>query len=162
MGVFLRECQSQVWLENLSVFTTWGYVPGVLPTGSTNSILDVPGVHISQTTVQTASDLGTGSTATKGVTIISPRAPKDYYKPFRASTFTLNGSGELTCKRQIPDWGFINTPIAFTNSLSLGTVFDEMWDWILDKQDEMRWDEMTRARHYGTPVVGETADWLKW
>ena len=24
----------------------------------------------------------------------------------------------------------------------------------------MGWDELTKARHYGTPVVGETADWL--
>ena len=38
------------------------------------------------------------------------------------------------------DWGFTNTPIAFTNSLSLGTVFDGMWDWILEKQEEMGWD----------------------
>lgn len=35
-----------------------------------------------------------------------------------------------------------------------------MWDWVIDKQDEMGWDSLTRARHYGTPVVGETADWL--
>lgn len=62
--------------------------------------------------------------------------------------------------RQAADWGYINTPIAFTNSLSLGTVFDGMWDWIMDQQDAMQWSALSRARHYGTPVVGETADWL--
>ncbi|KAK5123359.1 hypothetical protein LTR85_002791 [Meristemomyces frigidus] len=137
-----------------------GYTPGLLPAGSTNSIIDIPGVHISQVTVQTAADLKQGSTATKGVTVISPRPPKDFYKPCHAGTFTFNGNGELTASRQIEDWGFTNTPIAFTNSLSLGTVFDGVWDWVLDEQEKLGWDELTGARHYGTPCVGETADWI--
>ncbi|KAK3687019.1 hypothetical protein LTR37_019228 [Vermiconidia calcicola] len=133
-----------------------GYAPGVLPTGPSNSILDVPGVHISQVTVPTTS----GSTARKGLTIISPRPPNDFYKPCHASSFCFNGNGELTGARQMDDWGYTNTPIAFTNSLSLGIVFDGIWDWVMDRQDDMGWDGFTRARHYGTPVVGETADWL--
>ena len=137
-----------------------GYSPGVLPTGPANSILDVPGVHISQTTVPSKSDLPPESTATKGLTVICPRPPNEFYKPCRASTFCFNGNGELTCSRQIADWGFTNTPISFTNSLSLGTVFDGIWDWVIDKQDELQWDDLTRARNYGTPVVGETADWI--
>lgn len=137
-----------------------GYSPGSLPTGPTNTILDVPGVHISQVTMPTAPDLRPESTAAKGLTVISPRPPKDFYKPCRASTFCFNGNGELTGTRQMADWGFTNTPIAFTNSLSLGTVFDGTWDWIIEKQDEMGWDDLTRARNYGTPVVGETADWM--
>ena len=117
-------------------------------------------MHISQITVPTSTNLAPGSTATKGVTIVSPRPPKNYYKPCHAGAFTFNGNGELTGSRQVDDWGFINTPIAFTNSLSLGTVFDGMWDWVLDKQEEAGWDLLTKARNYGTPVVGETADWL--
>ena len=137
-----------------------GYTPGVLPPGPTNSILDIPGVHISQLTVPTSPNLQHNSTATKGLTVISPRPPAEFYKPCRASTFTFSGNGELTCSRQIADWGFTNTPIAFTNSLSLGTVFDGVWDWVMDQQDAFGWDELTKARHYGTPVVGETADWI--
>ncbi|KAK3071733.1 hypothetical protein LTR53_008095 [Teratosphaeriaceae sp. CCFEE 6253] len=137
-----------------------GYTPGVLKAGLTNSILDVAGVHISQTTTATLGASVKNATAAKGLTIISPRPPKDFYKPCHAGTFTFNGNGELTGSRQIADWGFTNTPIAFTNSLSLGTVFDGMWDWIIDRQAEMEWDDLTRGRNYGTPVVGETADWL--
>ncbi|KAK5133001.1 hypothetical protein LTR08_008288 [Meristemomyces frigidus] len=137
-----------------------GYIPGTLQQGPSNSLLDVPGVHISQITVETAANLKPGSTASKGVTIILPRGPKDFYVPCHAGTFTFNGNGEVTGSRQIADWGFTNTPIAFTNSLSLGTVFDGVWDWVLDQQDKLGWDELTRARHYGTPVVGETADWI--
>ena len=65
-----------------------------------------------------------------------------------------------TGSRQISDWGFTNTPIAFTNSLSLGVVFDGVWDWVLGEQEKLGWDGLSQARHYGTPVVGETADWL--
>lgn len=137
-----------------------GYLPGTLPTGPTNTLLDVPGVHISQVTVPTSSDLQHESTATKGLTVVSCRPPREFYKPCHASSFVFNGNGELTGIRQAADWGYINTPIAFTNSLSLGTVFDGMWDWIMDQQDALQWSGLSRARHYGTPVVGETADWL--
>jgi len=137
-----------------------GYSPGFLPTGPSNSILDVPGVHVSQITVPTASNLPSGCTATKGITVISPRKPDEYYKPCLAGSFCFNGNGELTGTRQIEDWGFVNTPIAFTNSFSLGTAIDGMWDWVLDQQDRLGWNELTKARHYGTPVVGETCDWI--
>ena len=139
-----------------------GYAPGELNTGATNSILDVKGVHVSQITLPTsgeASNNASQPSASKGVTIISPRPLEEYYKPCNASTFTFNGNGEMTCSRQIADWGFTNTPIGFTNSLSLGGVFDGIWDWIIDRQDLDKWDALTRARNYGTPVVGETADW---
>ena len=137
-----------------------GHTPGALAPGPTNSILDVPGVRISQITISTPGASAKDATATKGITVISPRPPKDFYKPCNAGTFTFNGNGELTGSRQIADWGFTNTPIAFTNSLSLGTVYDGMWDWVQDRQDAMGWDDLTRGRHYGTPVVGETADWI--
>lgn len=31
---------------------------------------------------------------------------------------------------------------------------------VVDRQDEMDWSARDRSRKYGTPVVGETADWL--
>jgi D-aminopeptidase len=130
-----------------------GYSPGELPPGPNNSILDVPGVHVSQITVPTSSTLKPGSTASKGVTIISPRPPKEFYKPCRAGTFCFNGNGEITGSRQIADWGFTNTPIAFTNSTSLGTVFDGIWDWVLEKGEELGWDDDMSGRQFGTPVT---------
>ncbi len=84
-----------------------GYDPGDLPTGPDNSILDVPGVHISQVTVPTSSNSAAGCTATKGVTVICPRPPSEYYKPCIASIFTFNGNGELTGAKQIADWGYL-------------------------------------------------------
>ena len=137
-----------------------GYTPGVLQAGLTNSILDVPGVHVSQVTIPTTANLREGSTATKGVTVILPRPPEEFYKPCHAASFTFNGNGELSGARQMTDWGFVNMPIAFTNSLSFGSVFDGIWDWVQDRQDDMGWSDYKKARSYGTPVVGETADWM--
>lgn len=137
-----------------------GYAPGLLPSGPTNSLLDVPGVHIAQLTVPTAPNLKAGSTATKGCTVVLPRPPNDIHVPCHAGTFTLNGNGELTGSRQMKDWGYTNTPIVFTNSLSLGTCFDGCWDYVMGLQDKASWDEMTKSRNYGTPVIGETADWM--
>lgn len=130
-----------------------GYAPGSMPTGPTNSILDIDGLHVSQVTVPTSDNLPSGSTACKGVTVICPRPPNDFYKPCRASTFCFNGNGELTGAHQIADWGFTNTPIAITNTNSLGTVFDACWDWLFDKQRELGWDDTLAGRNFGTPVV---------
>ncbi|KAK4507526.1 hypothetical protein PRZ48_001261 [Zasmidium cellare] len=137
-----------------------GYSPGIHTPGPSNTILDVPGVHISQTTVPTSPNLPSWSTAVKGCTIITPRPPKEFYKPCAAGIFCFNGNGEVTGANQVRDWGFVNMPVGFTNSLSLGSVFNGIWDWVLDQQDAMGWSSLDKARHYGTPVVGETADWL--
>ncbi|KAK5110943.1 hypothetical protein LTR62_005481 [Meristemomyces frigidus] len=137
-----------------------GYSPGSLSTGPTNSLLDVPGVHVGQVTVPTKQNLVAGSTATKGVTVICPRAPKDFWKPCRAGRFVFNGNGEVTGSGQVEDWGYTNTPISITNSLGLGSVIDATWHWIMGQQDKLNWDTLARSRHYGTPVVGETSDWL--
>ncbi|KAF2160505.1 hypothetical protein M409DRAFT_29126 [Zasmidium cellare ATCC 36951] len=137
-----------------------GYSPGIHSPGPSNSILDVPGVHVSQITVPTSNNLPSWSSAVKGATIITPRPPKEFYKPCAAGIFTFNGNGEMTGANQIRDWGFVNMPIAFTNSLSCGSLFNGIWDWVLDQQDAMKWSPLDKARHYGTPVVGETSDWL--
>lgn len=55
------------------------------------------------------------------------------------------------------DWGFTNTPIVFTNSISLGMCYDGIWDWMVKEYAEKGIDI---SRNYGTPVVGETCDWL--
>lgn len=138
-----------------------GYSPGTLPTGPTNSLLDVPGVSVGQITIPATTDASPSeSTARKGVTVVLPRPPSEIDTPCHAGTHTFNGNGELTGSRQVADWGFTNTPVAFTNSLSLGTCFDGIWDWILERHKQRGASPLDIARNYGTPVVGETADWL--
>ncbi|KAF2229096.1 DmpA/ArgJ-like protein [Viridothelium virens] len=129
-----------------------GYAPSSLPPGPSNSLLDIPGVSIGQTTQHD------GSTH-KGVTAIFPRPTSSIQTPCYAGISVLNGNGEMTGKFQVADWGFTNTPILLTNSCSLGVAIDEAWKWLLDRMDAQGMDELAQARNYGTPVVAETADW---
>ncbi|KAK6428625.1 hypothetical protein LTR95_015229 [Oleoguttula sp. CCFEE 5521] len=139
-----------------------GYTPGALSPGPLNSILDIPYLSVGQITLPTSSSLPEKSTARKGATVIFPRGTEGVQAitPCHAGYAVFNGNGCLTGTPQIEDWGFTNTPIGFTNSLSLGGVFDGIWDWILDLQDKLGITGRLQSRLYGTPVVGETADWL--
>lgn len=97
-----------------------GYAPGKLPTGPKNSILDVKGVSVGQTTLHEDQEVHTG------VTVILPRPEHDIQKPCYAGVHALNGAGELTGSFQIKEWGFTNTPLAMTSSVALGKVYDAM------------------------------------
>ncbi|ESZ89775.1 hypothetical protein SBOR_9835 [Sclerotinia borealis F-4128] len=130
-----------------------GYVPGQLQQGPKNSILDVPGVHVGQHTI--GED---GEDVRKGVTVIFPRHPDEITIPCYAGLHTLNGNGELTGSYQIKDWGYSNTPIAITNSLSLGTVYQALWNRVLDVASTKATPIKEVSHNYGTPIVGETAD----
>ncbi|KAG9236812.1 peptidase family S58-domain-containing protein [Amylocarpus encephaloides] len=131
-----------------------GYTPGQLPAGPKKSILDVPGVHVGQVTI--GKD---GEDICKGVTVILPRHPDEISIPCYAGLHTFNGNGEMSGSFQIRDWGFTNTPLALTNSLSFGNVFQGVWEWTLKRVQEkgMSLDDM--GHNYGSPVVAETADW---
>lgn len=47
-----------------------------------------------------------------------------------------------------------------TNSVSLGIVYSAIWDWILKRAQEKNLSLEAISHNYGTPVVGETADWI--
>ncbi|RAL66995.1 hypothetical protein DID88_007775 [Monilinia fructigena] len=132
-----------------------GYVPGQLPQGPKNSVLDVPGVHVGQHTIG-----NDGEDVRKGVTVIFPRHPDEITIPCYAGLHTLNGNGELTGSYQIKDWGYSNTPIAITNSLSLGIVYQALWNRVLDVASTKSTSIKEVSHNYGTPIVGETADMI--
>lgn len=132
-----------------------GYCPGQLPTGPKNSILDVKGVRVGQVTV--GKD---GDSVRKGVTVILPRSPNEIHIPCYAGMHTLNGNGEVSGSYQIKDWGYTNTPLALTNSVSFGIVFHTIWQWTLKQARDNGSSLETLNHNYGTPVVGETADWM--
>ncbi|KAK5011869.1 hypothetical protein LTR60_004682, partial [Cryomyces antarcticus] len=50
-------------------------------------------------------------------------------------------------------------PVALTNSLSLGIVYHTIWQWMIAQSKRNGQDTYNMGRHYGTPIVGETADW---
>lgn len=43
--------------------------------------------------------------------------------------------------------------------MSLGIVYSAIWQWVLQRARAKKLDLDVISHHYGTPVVGETADW---
>lgn len=131
-----------------------GYGPGHFQTGPKNSILDVPGVKIGQITLHDdAKGIHTG------VTVILPRGKDSTNIPCYAGTHDLNGMGELTGAHTIKEWGYFNSPIAFTNTVSVGKVYDALFRWQIGRKlEENGNDDLAAIRRAWIPVVGETFD----
>jgi D-aminopeptidase len=104
--------------------------------GRLNAITDVAGVRVGVTT------LVEGDGVRTGVTVVLP--PEE---PLFAGCHRLNGNGELTGLEWVRESGMLTTPVAITNTHSVGVVRDALIrasppppsDWAL-------------------PVVGETWD----
>ncbi|HVU17938.1 MAG TPA: P1 family peptidase [Candidatus Didemnitutus sp.] len=125
-------------------------VPGPL-----NSITDVAGVEVGQTTLISGEGplkVGQGPVRT-GVTAILPRG-RDNAAPVFAGWFSLNGNGELTGTAWIEESGVLSGPVVFTNTHSVGVVRDAVIAWQLPRQHK-------GDAEWSLPVVGETWDgWL--
>jgi D-aminopeptidase len=133
-----------------------GYSPGHFPPGPQNSILDVPGVTVGQVTLH-----DNEKNIHTGVTVILPRGTETLSTPCYAGTHSLNGCGEVTGIHVIKEWGFTNSPIALTNTLSVGKVYDALFRWQIRKLKELYGeDDLAVIRRFGIPVVGETYDGL--
>ncbi len=61
-----------------------------------------------------------------GVTVVVPRGPDDWHEPVFAGCHRLNGNGELTGLEWIRESGMLTTPIAITNTHSVGVVRDAL------------------------------------
>ena len=87
-----------------------------------------------------------------GVTAIFPRG-RDDGDPVYAGWFSLNGNGEMTGTTWVEESGFLEGPIALTNTHSVGVVRDSIIAWSL-KHDRLQ-------QPWSLPVVAETWDgWL--
>src|SRR5947209_2240551 len=127
---------------------------GEYPPGPLNSITDVPGVRVGHSTLIEGSGRrkpGNGPVRT-GVTIIVPN--EDIYnKKLIAGGFILSGAGEIAGMTQVTEWGLIETPIALTNTLSVGRVSDSVIKWMAQKYPAIRDNQEVII-----PVVGECDD----
>lgn len=121
---------------------------GSLPTGPTNAITDVPGVLVGHSTLN--ADLSDPPAAVRtGVTVILPHADI-WTEPVFAGVHRLNGSGEMTGLEWIRETGELTSPIALTNTHSVGVVRDEL----------VRAQVAARGEgpYWCLPVVAETWD----
>jgi D-aminopeptidase len=118
--------------------------------GPLNAITDVAGVEVGQTTLISGDGplvVGKGPVRT-GVTVILPRG-RGSVDPVMASWFTLNGNGEMTGTTWVEEGGFLEGPIAITNTHSVGVVRDAVIAWMVKRPGAQPW---------ALPVVAETFD----
>ena len=122
--------------------------------GPLDAITDVRGVEVGQTTLISGNGplkVGEGPVRT-GVTVVFPRG-KSNLDPVYAGWFTQNGNGEMTGTTWVEESGFLETPVAITNTHSVGVVRDAIIAWNV-KHNAMKQD-------WSLPVVAETWDgWL--
>ena len=94
---------------------------GRLPSGPTNSILDVDGVGLGHATVRRdEAEPPTGrGVARTGVTVLVT-APDAFERPVPAGGAVLNGAGECTGFLAAAEWGLLETPVFLTSTMQLG------------------------------------------
>jgi D-aminopeptidase len=113
-----------------------GIVVGTGTPGPLNTITDVEGVRVGMATLVEGTDVRTGVTV-----IVPPEVP------LLAGSHRLNGNGELTGLLWVRESGALTTPVAITNTHSLGVVRDALIE--CAPADPDLWS---------LPVVGETWD----
>ena len=131
-----------------------GLHPGQFQPGPLNAITDVPGVKVGQVTLRQGDgplQPGQGPVRT-GVTVIVPRDDV-WHKKVPAGAFVLNGTGEMTGLSWVAESGFLEYPIALTNTLNVPRVANGVISWMLKQYPGIGITDDTL-----TPVVAECDD----
>jgi D-aminopeptidase len=124
---------------------------GQLEPGPLNAITDVPGVRVGHATIVEGEGglvVGRGPIRT-GVTVVVPPG-ETFAESFYAGCHRLNGNGELTGLEWVRESGMLTTPVAITNTHSVGLVRDALITAAVRGA--------TAEPHWSLPVVGETWD----
>jgi D-aminopeptidase len=130
-----------------------GITIGPLPTGPTNSIMDVPGVGVGHATVwrdEPEPPAGRGVART-GVTVVDPGGNL-FRHPVPAGGAVLNGAGECTGLIEALEWGIIETPIFLTSTMQIGRVFDAACELLAEEEPAIGDEDVI------IPVVAECDD----
>lgn len=121
--------------------------------GEANAITDVAGVTVGYSTIirgRGRLTVGRGPVRT-GVTVVRPHDGVLAEEPLFAGCHRLNGNGELTGLEWVREAGLLSSPIALTNSHSVGVVRDAL------VAREVS-DRGSGKLYWSLPVVGETWD----
>ncbi|OFZ81927.1 MAG: aminopeptidase [Bdellovibrionales bacterium RIFOXYD1_FULL_53_11] len=133
----------------------YGIKIGRFRAGRNNALTDVSGVRVGHSTVVFGSgklNPGKGPART-GVTVILPARGDVWKEKVQAGSFVLNGNGEAAGLMWLKEAGIIETPIALTNTLSVGTVQKGLVEWILKEHPKIGISDDTV-----TPLVFECDD----
>ena len=108
----------------------WGFQVGTLPKGARDKISDVPGVTVGHCT------LADGVVQT-GVTALLPHQGDIFPEKVLAASYVINGFGKTTGLVQIDELGTLETPILFTNTLSVGTAQTALVKYMLERNPDI-------------------------
>ena len=122
-----------------------GLAPGVLAPGPLNAITDVAGVHVGHTTLIVSDHVRTG------VTVVVPHQGNVFQDKVPGAVYVGNAFGKLAGSTQVDELGTIETPIALTNTLSVGAVMEGVVRWTIEQPG----NEQVRSVN---ALVGETND----
>jgi D-aminopeptidase len=123
--------------------------PGLSP-GPLNAITDVPGVAVGHRTLH---DDHHQPPIHTGVTVIIPHPGDLFNEKLFAAVHTINGYGKAAGFEQVREMGTLEAPIALTNTLCVGRVWDGLVSWMLEHHPEIG------ARGPSVnPLVGECND----
>jgi len=125
-----------------------GIVIGDTAPGPLDAITDVAGVRVGSVTLVEGQDVRTG------VTVIVPSEADVARHQLFAGCHTLNGNGEMTGLEWVRESGRLSSPIALTNTHSIGVVHDALAAAMMREvpgEERLLW---------ALPVVGETWDGL--
>lgn len=98
--------------------------------GNRNKITDVKGVRVGHTTI------AAGNVQT-GVTVILPTEGDIFREKLTASCHVINGFGKTSGLIQLEELGVLESPIALTNTLSVGTVQQALVRYMLQDHPEI-------------------------
>jgi D-aminopeptidase len=118
---------------------------GRLAPGPLNAITDIAGVQVGYTTLIT--DMP--AILRTGITVVWPGGRDVLSRPVFAGIHSFNGNGEMTGAHWIAEQGLLTTPIAITNTHSVGLVRDAVGAYIVRHGGDTPWM---------LPVAAETFD----
>lgn len=141
------------WLATSAVFAQSerprareiGLAPGVFAPGPLNAITDVGGVSVGHAT------LIEGDHVRTGVTVVVPHAGNVFQDKVPGAVYVGNAFGKLAGSTQVDELGTIETPIALTNTLSVGAAMEGLVRWTLDQPGNQNVRSVNA-------LVGETND----
>ncbi len=135
-----------------------GVSVGRLLPGPWNAITDVAEIHVGHVT-HVRDNVPIDETARErtslrtGITAIVPRTGSLFHNHLVAGGFVLNGIGEMSGLTQAMEWGWLETPILLTNTMSVGLVHTGIVHHMIAEHPELG-----RQVDVIIPLIGETND----
>ena len=127
---------------------------GILEPGRYNAITDVADVRVGHVTIvdEGSADPARGPART-GVTVVLPHGGNIFRQKVPAAFHVINVFGKAAGGTQLQELGVLETPVALTNTLSVGSAFEG-----LVRQALAADLEIGRSAGNVNPVVAECSD----